>query len=122
MNAYKAFCFHTNERSWFLVLEAIVSDVKKREAFLQGFVLNRGCYPFPLVFQEDIPEEKLMETALEDGSNYVKNIENLGGEKTEIPLKNLISHSDFLRFIKENCKSTKLSEDINKILEQIALA
>lgn len=116
VNGYKVFCFHTNEGKKFLVLDAIVPDVEMKKVFLQGFVLHGSSYPFPLFFPKDFPEENLIEEGLEDGSSYVKSIENWVGEKTEILLNDLSLELGFLHFVKEFCKSTRLSEDVNKLL------
>jgi hypothetical protein len=117
MNGYKVFSFQTEEGNRFLVLDAIVPDIKKKQVFLQGFVLNSECYPFPLHFLENFPDGKLLEEAFEDGSNHVKDIKNWSGEKIEASLELLSLKSDFLNFIRTHCKSTKLLEDIDRLVK-----
>lgn len=116
MNGYKVFSFETKDGNKFLVLDAIVPDVTKNTVHLQGFVSNIA-YPFTLYFPENFPKDKLLTEALEDGSNNVKEIEGWKSKEIEISLMELSKYPDFLKFIRENCKSEKLSRDIISVID-----
>lgn len=118
MDDYKVFLFETSSDQKILVLDAIVADVTKKTALLHGFVLNSDCHPFPLFFPEDFPIDQLLDEALEDGSNHVKNIEGWIGEKSEVALKLLSNESAFLNFVQANCKSKKLKRDLHSLLDK----
>jgi hypothetical protein len=113
MDGYKVCSFQGLAGKEFLVLDAIVSDNEKNQVLLQGFT-SSGCYSFPLRFTVTLPEEKLLEQALIDGTNHVKGVKNWSGEEVEEEMKSLSSELAFLSFVRGNCKSAKLSADIDK--------
>lgn len=118
INDYKSFIFQNNEKTNAVIIDAILPDLNKRQVLLQGFIFPHSCFPFPLNFVKDFSAEDMMEQAFEDGSNYVKSIEEWTGEKKEVPLSAFALDQYFLEFVREFCKSTKLAEDIDALLNK----
>jgi len=114
MNGYKAFAFRNKQGKNLLLLEAVVETAEKVN--LQGFLVGGSGEAFSLFFEKNLSEEELLEKALEDGSNRVKNFENWDGEKEEITLKDLGLEKALLITVKESCKSENLPKDIDDLL------